>query len=222
MGHKPGTGHTPRQCRKTQGNKKKQKTLTLHLLDALSPTCRVGSGRVWKRETDRDRTKERNTKICVSIFALKNAELRHHLYRLARPRARWVSAPRTSLVGSECVCPQRNSSFVITRGSDMPSAMDLPGCISRSRELTRNANSGNGTPRQNVSNHSMCIKCSKDTITAVQHPPKAHLGLPTTSWLRPSSFDKHSCPYVGQWSNPTNRGQFHHDLRSTGFTDREQ
>ena len=28
------------------------------------------------------------------------------------------------------------------------------------------------------------------TTTAVQHPPKAHLGLPTTSWLRPSRFDK--------------------------------
>jgi len=50
------------------------------------------------------------------------------------------------------------------------------------------------------------------TTTAVQHPPKAHLGLPTTSWLRPSSFDKPSCPYVGQWSCPTNRGQSHHDL----------
>ena len=28
-----------------------------------------------------------------------------------------------------------------------------------------------------------------DTTTAVQHPPKDHLGLPTTSWLRPSSFE---------------------------------
>ena len=61
-----------------------------------------------------------------------------------------------------------------------------------------------------------------DTTTAVQYPPKAHLGLPTTSWLRPSRFDKHSCPYVGQWSSPTHSGHFHHDLRSTTFTDREQ
>ena len=61
-----------------------------------------------------------------------------------------------------------------------------------------------------------------DTTTAVRHPPKAHLGLPTTSGLRPSGFDKHSCPYVGQWSNPTNRGHFHHDLGLTTFTGREQ
>ena len=42
---------------------------------------------------------------------------------------------------------------------------------------------------------------------------KAHLGLPTTSGLRPSSLEKHSCPCVGQWSSPTLTGQFHHDLR---------
>ena len=48
------------------------------------------------------------------------------------------------------------------------------------------------------------------TTTAVQHRPKSHLRLPTTSWLRPSSFDKPSCPYVGQWSCPINRGQSHH------------
>ena len=35
------------------------------------------------------------------------------------------------------------------------------------------------------------------TTIAVQPPPKAHLGLPTTSWLRPSSFDIPSGPYVG-------------------------
>ena len=28
-----------------------------------------------------------------------------------------------------------------------------------------------------------------DTTTTVPHPPKAHLGLSTTSWLRPISFD---------------------------------
>ena len=67
----------------------------------------------------------------------------------------------------------------------------------------------------------MYRKMPNDT-TAAQQPPKAHLGLPTTSWLRPSSFDKHSCPYVGQRSSPTHPGHFHHDLRSTTFTDREQ
>ena len=61
-----------------------------------------------------------------------------------------------------------------------------------------------------------------DTTTAVQHPPKAHLGLPTISWLRPSSFDEHSSPHVEQWSSPTHPGHFHRDLRPTTFTDREQ
>ena len=42
------------------------------------------------------------------------------------------------------------------------------------------------------------------------------------SWLRPSSFDKHSCPYVGHWSSTTHPGHFHHDLRSTTVTEREQ
>ena len=58
-----------------------------------------------------------------------------------------------------------------------------------------------------------------DTTTAVQHPPKTPLGLRTPSWLRTSSLDKHSCPYVGQWSSPTHPGQFHHDLSYTTFTD---
>ena len=133
-----------------------------------------------------------------------------------------VSAPNLPLVGSECVCLQCNSAFVITRGSDMPSAMDLPVRITKSRELTRNANNESGIPWQNVSNHSMYDKMPNDTTTAVQHPPKAHLGLPTTSWLRLSGNDNHSCPYVGKLSKPTSRGQFHHDLRSTTFTAREQ
>ena len=46
------------------------------------------------------------------------------LYRLALPRALWYPLRGLPLVASE-FCPQRNSSFVITRGSDMPSAMDL-------------------------------------------------------------------------------------------------
>ena len=61
-----------------------------------------------------------------------------------------------------------------------------------------------------------------DTTTAVQHPPKAHLGLQTTRWLRPSSFNKHSCLHVGQCSSRTHPGLFHYNLRSTPFTDREQ
>ena len=141
--------------------------------------------------------------------------------RLARPRARWYQLRGLSLGSSECVCPQCNSSFVITLGSAMPSAMDLPVCILRCQELARNANNDSGPPGQNVSNHYMYGKVPNDTTTAVEHPSKAQLGLPTTSWLRPNSFDTHSCPHVGQWSNPTNRGQFHHDVRSTTFNDRE-
>ena len=68
----------------------------------------------------------------------------------------------------------------------------------------------------------MYDKMPNDTTTAVQHPPKAHLLLPTSSWLRPSSFHKHSCLCVGQWSNPTHPGNFHLGLRSATFTDREQ
>ena len=65
-------------------------------------------------------------------------------------------------------------------------------------------------------------KMPNDTTTAVLHPPKARSGLPTTTWLRPSSFDKLSCPYVEHWSSPSHSGHFHHDLRSTTFPDREQ
>ena len=42
------------------------------------------------------------------------------------------------LADSECVCPQINGAFVLTRVSAMPSAVDLPVRISRSQELTRN------------------------------------------------------------------------------------
>ena len=47
---------------------------------------------------------------------------------------------RPSPVGLECVCPQFYIPFVITRGSAMQSVMDPPVHISRSQELTRNAN----------------------------------------------------------------------------------
>ena len=89
------------------------------------------------------------------------------LYRLARPRTRWYQLRGLPLVGSECVCPQCNSSFVITRGSAMPSAVDLPVCISRCQELTENANNDSGPPGQNVSNHYMYGKVPNATTTAV-------------------------------------------------------
>ena len=40
----------------------------------------------------------------------------------SRPRARWYQLRGLSLVGSECVCPQCNTSLVVTRGSAKPSA----------------------------------------------------------------------------------------------------
>ena len=49
----------------------------------------------------------------------------------SRPRARWYQLRGLPLVGSECVCPQCNSSFVITRRSANPSAFGLPVHLSR-------------------------------------------------------------------------------------------
>ena len=49
----------------------------------------------------------------------------------SRPRARWYQLRRLPLVGSECVCPQCNSHFVITRGSAEPSSFGLPVHLSR-------------------------------------------------------------------------------------------
>ena len=60
-----------------------------------------------------------------------------------------------------------------------------------------------------------------DLTTTTQDLARALLGLPTTSWLRQSSFDKH-CPCVGQWSNPTHPGQFYHHIRPTTFIGRVQ
>ena len=42
------------------------------------------------------------------------------------PRGRWYQLRGLPLVGSECVFPQSNSSFVITRESAKPSAFGLP------------------------------------------------------------------------------------------------
>ena len=75
------------------------------------------------------------------------------VYRLARLRARWYQLRGLPLVGPACVCPQCNSSIVVTRGSATPHRpWTFP---SISHELTRNANSDNGTRGQLVSNHSM-------------------------------------------------------------------
>ena len=103
----------------------------------------------------------------------------------SRPRARWYQLRGLPLKGSECVCPQCNSHFDITRGSAKPSPFGLPFHLSTEKvEL----------PSQQNSNRQM----PNGTTTAVQHPPKANVGLPTTSWRRPSSFNKPNCPYVGQ------------------------
>ena len=49
----------------------------------------------------------------------------------SRPRARWYQLRGFPLVGSECVFPQCNSHFVITRGSVKPLAFGLPVHFSR-------------------------------------------------------------------------------------------
>ena len=107
----------------------------------------------------------------------------------SRPRARY-QLRGLPLVGSECVCPQCDSSFVVTRGSAKPSAFGLPVHLKSSLE----------TQTEKVEHPSQQNLCQMPNgmTTAVQHPPKAHLRLPTTSWSRPISFDKPSCPYVRQ------------------------
>ena len=72
-----------------------------------------------------------------------------------RPWARWYQLRGLPLVGSECVCPQCNSSFVITRESAKPSAFGLP---SISQELTRNANRKSATL---VRLNSPTVKCPR-------------------------------------------------------------
>ena len=80
------------------------------------------------------------------LHRLRQGDHIKRVYRPARPRVRWYQLRGLPLVGSECVCLQCKSSFVIARGSDMPSAIDLPARITRSQELTRNANNDSGTP----------------------------------------------------------------------------
>ena len=114
----------------------------------------------------------------------------------SRPRARWYQLRGLPLVGSDCVCPQRNSSFVITRGS--------------TKEKKWNSRHSKFSNRQ----------MSNGTTAAVQHPPKAHLGLPTTSWLRPSSFLINlAVRTLGNDCVQQNRAQSYHDLRSITATD---
>ena len=100
----------------------------------------------------------------------------------SRPRARWYQLQGLPLVGSGCVFPQCNSSFV--SHGEVPSHR-RSNFASVSQELRRKQNKWNSR-HSKFSNRHM----PNGTTTAVQHPPKAHLGLPTTSWLRPSSFDK--------------------------------
>ena len=110
----------------------------------------------------------------------------------SRPRARWYQLRGLSLVLSEYVCPQCNGPFVITRGSAKPSAFGVPVHLPRAR-LKRKPRKWNPRHRK-ISNRQM----PNGATTAVPHPSKAHLVLPTTSWLRPINLDKPSCPYVGQ------------------------
>ena len=91
-----------------------------------------------------------NSKL-VTFWTLHQAQLTQfnsiQLYRLARQRARWYQFRGPPVVGPECVCPQCIiSSFVVTRGRDMTSAVDLPVCITISQKLTRNANNDSGPP----------------------------------------------------------------------------
>ena len=71
----------------------------------------------------------------------------------SRPRARWYQLRGLPLVDSECVCPQCNSSFVITRGVPSHRRSAFP---SISQELTRNAKRKSGTP---VTVNSPTVKC---------------------------------------------------------------
>ena len=69
----------------------------------------------------------------ITFWVLSRTYPTIELYRLARPRTRWYELRGLSLVGSECIFPQCNIPFVITRGNIMPSAMDLPAHVSRAR-----------------------------------------------------------------------------------------
>ena len=71
----------------------------------------------------------------------------------SRPWARWYRLRGLPLAGSECVCPQCNSYFVITREVPNNRRSAFP---SISQELTRNANRESGTP---VTGNSPTVKC---------------------------------------------------------------
>ena len=85
----------------------------------------------------------------------------------SRPRAWWYQLRALPLVGSEYVCPQCDSSFVITQGSAKPSAFGLP----VSQELIRNANRKSGTP---VTVKSSVVKCP----TQYDHSGTVYLATP--------------------------------------------
>ena len=96
------------------------------------------------------------------------------------------SQARSALVLNAIVLQSSHGEVPSRRPSAFPSI---------SLALTRNANRKSGNP---VTAQNFNGQMPNDTTTAVQHRPKAHLGRPTTSWLRPSSFDKPSCRSVGQ------------------------
>ena len=84
-------------------------------------------------------------------------------YIHSRPRTRWYQLRGLPLVGSEGVCPQRNSSFVITRGKcnssfviTRGSAQDIGLRSSRPSQEIINANRKSGTP---VTVKSPTVKC---------------------------------------------------------------
>ena len=145
-----------------------------------------------------------------------------NVYLLARPRARWYRLRGLPLVGSECVCPQCNSSFVIARASNMPSVIDLPVRISSLKSSQETSIMTIELPDKMYPTILCRVKCPMPRPQRYSTLQKPISGYQTTNWLRQSGFDKHSCLYVGQRSNTTSRGQFHHDLTFTTYTGREQ
>ena len=103
------------------------------------------------------------------------------LYRLARPRARWYQLRGLPLVGSECVCPQCNSPFVITRGSDIPWTFPfVTQDLKSSQETSRVTNE---LPDKMYPTILCTVKSPKDTTTAVQ--AAAIPSRPRLTWSLP-------------------------------------
>ena len=114
-------------------------------------------------------------KKSVWDFKSSQVDIFRRMYRLATAGP-WYQLRGLLSVGSEYICPQCNSSFIATRGSDMPAAMGLSVHLSRGHGPFRPSltshwqrKQGSGTPWQIVSNHSMYYYCKmpNDTTTAV-------------------------------------------------------